>query len=81
MLKDITLGQYVPGETVVHRLDPRTKILVMLAYIVITFCVQNFAGYAVLAAFVVGTVAISRAKNTIAATSHTKTILIPVIKP
>lgn len=60
MLKDITLGQYVPGETVVHRLDPRTKILVMLAYIVITFCVQNFAGYAVLAAFVVGTVAISK---------------------
>ena len=59
MLKDITIGQYVPGETVVHRLDPRTKILVMLAYIVITFCIQNFVGYGILI-FIVGTVAISK---------------------
>ncbi len=42
MLKDITLGQYFPGETVVHRLDPRAKILIALTYIVVTFCVQNF---------------------------------------
>ena len=34
MLKDITLGQYIPGNSVVHRLDPRTKILLMIAYIV-----------------------------------------------
>ena len=45
MMKDITLGQYFPGDTVIHRLDPRTKILVMLAYIVITFCVKCFSGY------------------------------------
>ena len=32
MLKDITLGQYIPGNSVVHRLDPRTKILLMIAY-------------------------------------------------
>ena len=31
MLKDITLGQYMPGNTVVHRLDPRTKILLTTA--------------------------------------------------
>ena len=39
MLKDITLGQYIPGNSVVHRLDPRTKILLMIAYIVAVFIV------------------------------------------
>ena len=33
MLKDITLGQYFPGDTVVHRLDPRTKLLMVIVYI------------------------------------------------
>lgn len=60
MLKDITLGQYFPGDTIIHRLDPRTKILAMLFYIVITFCVQSFAGYAALAVFVIVCVWISK---------------------
>ena len=34
MLKDITLGQYFPGTTVAHKLDPRTKILLVVLYIV-----------------------------------------------
>ena len=38
MLKDITLGQYFPGNSVVHRLDPRTKLLMLIAYIVVLFC-------------------------------------------
>ena len=59
MMKDITLGQYFPGDTVIHRLDPRTKILVMIAYIAITFCVQNFWGYIVLAAFIVISITLS----------------------
>lgn len=37
MLKDITLGQYFPGNTVAHRLDPRTKILLVILYIVALF--------------------------------------------
>ena len=41
MLKDITLGQYIPGNSVVHRLDPRTKILLMIAYIVAVFIVKR----------------------------------------
>ena len=32
MLKDITLGQYFPGDTVAHRLDPRTKLLLVIIY-------------------------------------------------
>ena len=37
MLKDITLGQYFPGNTVVHRLDPRTKLILLVLYIVALF--------------------------------------------
>ncbi len=36
-LKDITLGQYFPGNSLIHRLDPRTKILFTLLYIVSIF--------------------------------------------
>ena len=45
MLRDITLGQYFPGDTVVHRLDPRTKLLIIIAYIVGLFSVNGWAGY------------------------------------
>lgn len=45
MLKDITLGQYFPGNSFIHKLDPRTKILIMIAYVVLVFIVQNFYGY------------------------------------
>lgn len=34
MLKDITLGQFFPGKTVIHRLDPRTKLLMTVLYLV-----------------------------------------------
>ena len=41
MLKDITLGQFFPGKTIIHRLDPRTKILLMLIYFVTLFLAKN----------------------------------------
>ncbi|MCL1855400.1 MAG: energy-coupling factor transporter transmembrane protein EcfT [Clostridia bacterium] len=41
MLKDITLGQYMPGNTLVHRLDPRMKIILTILYIAIIFCVTS----------------------------------------
>ncbi len=40
MLKDITLGQYFPGNTLAHRLDPRTKLLAVVCYIVAIFCLS-----------------------------------------
>ena len=49
MLKDITLGQYFPGNTVAHKLDPRTKILLVVLYIVALFCAKSFLGYALMA--------------------------------
>lgn len=47
MTGNIMLGQFVPGDSAVHRLDPRTKILAMIAYIVLVFLVQSMAAFAV----------------------------------
>ncbi|MCI5955789.1 MAG: energy-coupling factor transporter transmembrane protein EcfT [Clostridiales bacterium] len=47
MLRDITLGQYMPGNTVVHRLDPRTKIILTIFYIAIIFCVASPIWYVI----------------------------------
>ena len=44
MIKDITIGQYFPGRSPVHRLDPRVKILLALGYIVLLFIAQNAWG-------------------------------------
>lgn len=46
MLKDITIGQYFPGNSPIHRLDPRTKILLTFVYIILLFVVSNPYGYA-----------------------------------
>ncbi len=61
MLKDITLGQYFPGNTIVHRLDPRTKLLLTLLYIVTLFVANEApASYLVLLAALGGMIALSR---------------------
>ena len=49
MLKDITLGQYFPGTTVAHKLDPRTKILLVVLYIVALFCAKSLVTYGLMA--------------------------------
>ena len=60
MLKDITLGQYFPGTTVAHKLDPRTKILLVVLYIVALFCAKGIVGYALMALCLVVCVRISK---------------------
>ena len=47
MIRDITLGQYYPGNSFIHRLDPRVKILATVFYIVALFVVADFIGFAV----------------------------------
>ena len=59
MLKDITLGQYFPGNSVVHRLDPRTKLIMLIIYIVALFCAASWISYGVMFAFLAITIAIS----------------------
>ena len=60
MLKDITLGQYFPGNSPIHRLDPRTKLLVLIAYIVGLFVAKTWVSYLVCFAFLAGCITISR---------------------
>ena len=48
MLKDITLGQYFPGNSIAHKLDPRTKILLVTLYIIALFSAKGWMGYAVM---------------------------------
>ena len=59
MLKDITLGQYFPGNSLAHRLDPRTKILLTVVYIVMLFCAKSFVSYGVVAALLIAEIKIS----------------------
>ncbi len=54
MMRNITLGQYYPVDSPVHRLDPRTKIVLTIAMIVAVFMVNTLAGYGVILLFVYG---------------------------
>jgi len=60
MIRDITLGQYYPGDSLVHRLDARTKIIATLLYIIELFVVNNFWGFLIAAAALFATIAVSR---------------------
>ena len=59
MLKDITLGQYFPENSFVHRLDPRTKLLFLVVYIVALFMASNWISYGVVLVFLVLIIRIS----------------------
>ena len=52
MLKNITIGQYFPGNSFVHRLDPRTKLLLTVGLIVVVFLSQGFLGFAAVFGYV-----------------------------
>ena len=60
MIRDITLGQYYPGDSAVHRLDARTKIIATLLYIIELFVVNNFWGFLIAAAALFAVIAVSR---------------------
>ena len=59
MLKDITLGQYFPGNSFVHRLDPRTKLIMVVLYIVALFMATSWISYGLCFVFLALTIAIS----------------------
>ena len=60
MFKDITVGQYLPGNSVVHRMDPRSKILLTLFIIVFLFMTNSFVGYGLFALLIFGTVVVAK---------------------
>ena len=60
MLKDITLGQYFPGNTPIHRLDPRTKLIWVVLYIVALFSAQWLLTYGLVLGLLITVVALSK---------------------
>jgi len=60
MLKDITIGQHYPTGSVVHKLDPRTKIIAVFVFIITLFLVDNFMAYGFVAVFVLLCIMISK---------------------
>lgn len=59
MIRDITLGQYYPANSVLHRLDPRVKLVATLVYVISLFLFQSFAGYIVATVFLVSIIVLS----------------------
>lgn len=59
MIRDVTLGQYYPGNSIIHRLDPRTKILALIAFLVILFCSFNYLSLLLVTIFTVFFISIS----------------------
>ena len=60
MLKDITIGQYFPGDTIIHRLDPRIKILVIIMFIISLFFIDSFLPYVFIIGFILTTILVSK---------------------
>jgi energy-coupling factor transport system permease protein len=59
MLKGVTIGQFVPGESPVHKLDPRTKLTVSLVFVICIFLVESLTGFALTAAFLLSAILLS----------------------
>jgi energy-coupling factor transport system permease protein len=60
MLKDITIGQYFPSDSPIHRLDPRTKLVITFLFIVVIFFVRYYTGYIYILAFMALTIYLSK---------------------
>ncbi|SES20549.1 energy-coupling factor transport system permease protein [Gracilibacillus ureilyticus] len=56
----LVIGQYVPGHSVLHRLDPRTKLLMIFTYVIIVFFANNTLSYGLLAIFAIWTIFLSK---------------------
>lgn len=59
-MMDITIGQYFPGNSPLHKMDPRTKILFTLGYIILIFLIREYAAFILFAGVTAGIIALSR---------------------
>jgi len=62
MIKNITIGQYIPGDSYVHKLDPRIKISLSMLFVIGLFLVNNFVGYIFIVPFIFFIILISKLK-------------------
>ena len=74
-----SFGSYFPGTSPLHRLDPRAKLLLGCAFIVIALCARNFAALGIIAVFVAGFYALSRIPLKNAAKSLAPLLFIVVV--
>jgi energy-coupling factor transport system permease protein len=59
VIKDITLGQYIPGESALHRADPRVKIILSLIYMILIFITDSYMSFLMLAIFTIMVIVVS----------------------
>lgn len=60
MLTDITIGQYIPGNSLIHRLDSRIKIIITIVLIIALFFIGTFTGFAIFLGFIIFVIYLSR---------------------
>jgi len=60
MLKNITIGQFFPGNSIIHRMDPRTKLILVFLFVVGIFLVKSFIGYVMIGAYIFFAIAICK---------------------
>ena len=60
MLRDITIGQYYPADSVIHKLDPRVKLFGTMIYVISLFCIKGVVGFAVATLFMAGVITLSQ---------------------
>ena len=60
MFRDITLGQYYPADSILHKLDPRVKLVATMCYLVSLFLVKNYIGYLIATVFLISMIALSK---------------------
>ncbi|NTV89322.1 MAG: energy-coupling factor transporter transmembrane protein EcfT [Clostridiales bacterium] len=53
MIKDITIGQYIPGDSILHRTDPRTKILLTFAFMIVIFMIRSYPAFGAMTVFTI----------------------------
>ena len=59
MIKDISIGQYIPGESILHRADPRTKIILTFVFMIVIFLISSFLGFVLMSLFTLLSIIIS----------------------
>lgn len=59
MVRDVAFGQYFPAKSLIHKLDPRAKIIMLIAFLVLVFCTFNYAALAIVAALTAVIIALS----------------------
>lgn len=59
-MNNLIIGRYVPGTSIVHRMDPRAKLLLVFIFVLIVFLANNVWGYALLGAFTLSVVLLTR---------------------